>query len=65
MTVIPAYGRDYKSQKAVKAAWKAGKDFIVADLFSGDDGRYINIQDAKGIPIMVRYKDMTQIVKVQ
>jgi hypothetical protein len=35
MTLQPAYGRDYKSKAAVLADFDAGKDFIVADLFSG------------------------------
>ena len=63
MTVIPAYGRDYTSGKAAKADWAAGKDFQIADLFSGDDGRYINLQDCKsGQRIGIRYKRLTQQV---
>ena len=30
ITLIPAYGRDYASAKAVKADWAAGKDFLIA-----------------------------------
>ena len=67
MTVLPAYGRDYKSAKAVKADWAAGKDFVIAGM-GPDSGRYINIQDAKSYActetIMVRYKAMREIVKV-
>ena len=65
MTVIPAYGRDYKSAKAAREDWANGKDFVIADLFSGDDGRYINIQDCKaGQRIGIRYKSLTQQVFV-
>jgi len=32
MTLVPAYGRDYTSKKAVEKDWKSGKDFIVADI---------------------------------
>lgn len=46
MTLQPAYGRDYKSQKEVKADWDANKDFIIADVFHGG-GTYINKEDAK------------------
>lgn len=64
MTVIPAYGRDYTTQRAVKADWKSGKDFIVADMFSGAHGRYVNKEDAKGMHIMVRYDKLRKIVNV-
>ena len=33
-TLTPAYGRDYRSAKAVKADFEAGKDFIMADVDS-------------------------------
>ena len=64
LTVSGAYGRDYKSVKAVKADWNAGKDFIIR-TFGPDDGRYINKADATGIAIMVRYQRDTKITKVQ
>ncbi len=54
MTLLPAYGRDYKSRKAVEADFFAGKDFIIADLFSGEDGRYCSIHELKG-----EYKQVT------
>ena len=65
MTVLPAYGRDYKSAKAVKADWAAGKDFVITGMHA-DSGRYINLQDAKSCTetIMVRYKGLREIVKV-
>lgn len=65
MTVLPAYGRDYTSLKAAKADWNDNKDFVIADLFSGEDGRYINKEDAGTQNIMVRYKAKTQIGKLQ
>ena len=67
MTVSPAYGRDFKSQKEVKAAWAEGKDFIIQDYMHPNCGAYINKQDADSdnISVMVRYSKMTKIVKVQ
>lgn len=65
MTVIPAYGRDYKSAAAVKADWDANKDFQIADIASGNDGRYINKDDAAGLSINARYARLTKIVKLQ
>lgn len=65
MTVVPAYGRDYTNAKAVKADWAAGKDFQIADMFSGQDGRYVNKADATGLSITARYKGLSQLVKLQ
>lgn len=58
MTIIPAYGRDYKSAKAVKEDWESGKDFAVA-------GRYINKADAKGVgSITIRYAKLTKCIVI-
>lgn len=63
LTIIPAYGRDYPTAKAVKADWKAGKDFRIADMSSPYDGRYVNCQDCKpGEKIRARYKRLTEVV---
>lgn len=67
-TLIPAYGRDYKSIKEVKADWNSGKDFIIADLFDPYDGKYINIADAKGNGIGrvgIRYARLTKQVFIK
>jgi len=61
-TLVPAYGRDYKSGKEVQAAWDAGQDFQINSFGDPDDGRYINKQDAKsGQSFNIRYKRLTQI----
>ena len=64
ITVIPAYGRDYKSVKEVKEAYEAGKDFIIQDMFSGNDGRAVNKEDAvrEGVQLKVRYAKLTKVV---
>ena len=66
-TLIPAYGRDYKSQKAVQADWDANKDFIVADMFSGADGKPTNKQDciAMNLSLIIRYDRLTKVYKVK
>ena len=66
MTVTPAYGRDYKSAVAAKAAWNSGKDFIIQDITSRWDGKPINQQDAAGagLKIMIRYNGLRNIVNV-
>lgn len=54
-----AYGRTYTSADAVRADWKAGKDF--QDAVSG---RYLNIEDARtyGLSVCVRYSNDRKIV---
>ena len=40
MVLLPAYGRDYKSKKAVEADWYGGKDFAIASPLH-ESGRYV------------------------
>ena len=63
VTVVPAYGRDYKSKKAVLTDYHAGKDFQINDMFNPDDGRYINKEDADNgsLTMHVRYSRLTKV----
>jgi len=62
MTLTPAYGRDYTSVKKVKADWEANKDFVIADVFHPDSGRYVNKQDLPaGTSVNVRYAAMRKV----
>lgn len=61
LTLVPVYGKDYKSAKAVKADWDAGKDFVIA---SGREfGRYINLEDAQktGMRVSICYAKLTRV----
>ena len=58
-TVIPAYGRDYKSAAAAKQDWKDGKDFIIADLSNPYDGKPCSIRD--GLKVVIRYNKLQKI----
>lgn len=63
VTVIPAYGRDYKTKKEVIEAWNDGKDFQIVDMFHGN-GRYISKRDVienPSIVVNVRYKRQTLV----
>lgn len=61
LTVIPAFGRDYKSAKAVNADFLANKDFQICDMSSRDDGRYINAEQlAPGDTLAIRYSNKTK-----
>lgn len=67
MIIKPAYGRDYKSKKALLDDWQQGRDFIIANvggLFHRDVGRYINIHDAKRsapMTINARYNKLRNV----
>ena len=69
LTLVPAYGRDYKSKKAVLADWDANKDFLIQDISSPHDGRYINKEDAASLrgttTFNIRYKSLTQICVIK
>jgi len=66
MTLVPAYGRDYKSKKDVLADFNAGKDFVIADFSSPYDGKPANKQDLTNEKrIHIRYKKLTQICVVR
>lgn len=56
--VEPAYGRDYRNQKDLKADWNANMDFRITG------GPYINKEDAKrgGLHIIARYAHQTKVV---
>ncbi len=61
LSVIPAYGRDYKSAAAVNADFVANKDFMICDMSSPDDGRYVNAEQLKkGDTLCVRYAKKTK-----
>lgn len=59
ISVIPAYGRDYKTEAEVQAAWDAGSDFLIEDYaLSG----YVNIGDKPdNFTLQVRYAKQSKI----
>ena len=66
MTLTPAYGRDYKNAKAVKADFEAGKDFIIADFFSPYDGKPANKQDLLDQKqVTIRYNKLRNLVVIK
>jgi len=60
-TLIPAYGRDYKSALAVKTDFHAGKDFLVADFSHQYDGKPMSINDCSPGAVNIRYSKLTKI----
>ena len=67
-TLIPAYGRDYRSKKAIQADLKEGRlDFRISDMSSRHDGRYVNGQQlsAEGYTsVRVRYGNLRKVAQV-
>ena len=66
LTLIPAYGRDYKSKKEVIADFEANNDFVIADITNPWDGRPINREQLLPGPITlnIRFKKLTSIAQV-
>lgn len=67
MTLLPAYGRDYKSKAAAKADFDAGKDFEIAGI-GPDCGRYVNkpqLVEAGVGEVMVRYRRLTMVAAIR
>ena len=65
LTLVPAYGRDYKNRVQVEADFRASKDFEMASLFNGG-GLYCSIQDfASGVKVNIRYAKQRNVVIVK
>lgn len=45
LTLVPAYGRDYKTPEAVLSDWKLGRDFKIMDISCRWDGSYTSCRD--------------------
>ena len=63
MTLIPAYGRDYKSKKDAIKSFFDGDDWIINDVSSAWNGRYVSIKDKENLPdtINLRYSKLTRV----
>ena len=60
LTLIPAYGRDYRSKKACLADFHSGKDFLAVGI--GGSG-YVNSKDLpSGEEVRIRYQRQTQVL---
>lgn len=67
LTIIPAYGRDYKSKEAAEKDFLDGKDFTVADISCPWDGKYCSIRDLKTDydQVKIRYDKLTNFTFVE
>jgi hypothetical protein len=65
LVLTPAYGRDYNSKDAVIADWKAGKDFIIENVFHPYSGKPISKRDVQdGTYVEIRYSKRRKLVVV-
>ena len=65
-TLVPAYARDYKSNRAVQADWDADKDFRICDFHSEWDNAPMNRSQADpDEKYMVRYCGLTKVYIVK
>lgn len=68
LTISPAYGRDYKSIKAVKSDFDEGKDFIIENIENKWCGKPCNKNDLKKLKIkivLIRYSNRRKITEVK
>lgn len=64
--LVPAYGRDYKTQAEVQEAWNANKDFWTADIIHGY-GVATNKEDcdSMGLRVVIRYANKQKLYAVK
>lgn len=68
LSLVPAYGRDYKSKKEIEGSLVGNLDFQISDISSPDDGKYINlpqIEEAGFTHLNVRYAKLTKVHVVE
>lgn len=68
ITMVPAYGRDYKSKRAVKKALQNQVDFRVQDVSSKWDGMVGNLRDLKNEghkDLKIRYSNLRKITIIE
>lgn len=64
LELLPAYGRDYKSAKAVKADFFANKDFRLADITYARP--LCSISDfSHGVTVLLRYRQERMVTSVR
>ena len=68
LTMVPAYGRDYNSKRAVKKALANFADFRVKDVSSKWDGMVGNLHDLKKEghrDVRIRYSNLRKICIIE
>ena len=60
ITISPAYGRDYKSAKAARSDFDAGKDFKMESIAHGS-GYCSKADFEKGLNVQIRYDNLKKV----
>ena len=61
LSLLPAYGRDYRSAKDAKESFLSGKDWI-----DSASGSYCSVSDfASGVTVNLRYKQLRSVAVVK
>ena len=67
MTLVPAYGRDYKSKKALLEDFNNDRDFVIADM--SRSGTYTNksdlVKSGYAGTVTVRYGNLRKVTTVK
>lgn len=64
VTLVPAYGRDYKSKKEVIKDWEENKDFIIQTIGHPYDGKVANRSDLAGESVKIRYNNLRNVAVI-
>ena len=67
IVLSPAFGRDFKSKKAVLEAFDADKDFIIESFDNPFCGKPVNksqLIEAGEFSVMIRFSNMRKVVPV-
>ena len=63
VTLVPSYGRDYTSKKAVLEAWNSGKDFTINNIMHEYDGKQTSIKDIEALgSVNIRYDKLRKVI---
>ena len=64
-TLVPAYGRDYRSAAAARAAFLGGADWRIAGMHP-DAGRYATVHELAPDygAVRLRYRGMRRVIRV-
>lgn len=65
ITLIPPYGRDYRTKAEVEEAFHLGYDFRIADISHPYNGKYCSIRDLCGYEVTVRYNQLSNSIIIK
>ena len=66
INLVPAYGRDYRSRKAIIADLQKNMDFSIRDISCPWDGKVANLRDltVSYDTITVRYSKLAKVCSI-